>query len=94
MKASADVYILGGSQTDFARNWAREGHDLFDMFAETLREAVTNADIDPGRIQVGHVGNFVGDLFAGQGLIGGFFVAAPNQPRRGYCRLFCHARQT
>ena len=39
MKASADVYILGGSQTDFARNWAREGHDLFDMFAETLREA-------------------------------------------------------
>ena len=73
MKASADVYILGGSQTDFARNWAREGHDLFDMFAETLREAVTNADIDPGRIQVGHVGNFVGDLFAGQGLIGGFF---------------------
>ncbi|MEE4144477.1 MAG: acetyl-CoA acetyltransferase [Halieaceae bacterium] len=73
MKPSADIYILGGSQTDFARNWAREGLGLYDMFAETLREAVTNSDIEPAEIQVGHVGNFVGELFAGQGLIGGFF---------------------
>jgi len=73
MKPSADIYILGGSQTDFARNWAREGLGLYDMFAETLREAVANADIEPAEIQVGHVGNFVAELFAGQGLIGGFF---------------------
>ena len=73
MSASADIYILGGSQTDFARNWAREGLELFDMFAESLREAVANADIEPAQIEVGHVGNFVGELFAGQGLIGGFF---------------------
>ena len=73
MKRTADIYILGGSQTDFARNWAREGLELFDMFAETLREGLANADIEPARIEVGHVGNFVGDLFAGQGLIGGFF---------------------
>jgi acetyl-CoA C-acetyltransferase len=73
MKPSADIYILGGSQTDFARNWAREGLGLYDMFAETLREAVTNAGIEPAQIGVGHVGNFVAELFAGQGLIGGFF---------------------
>ncbi|MCB1701259.1 MAG: acetyl-CoA acetyltransferase [Halioglobus sp.] len=73
MKPSAPIYILGGSQTDFARNWTREGLGLYDMFAETLREAVANADIDAGEIEVGHVGNFVGELFAGQGLIGGFF---------------------
>jgi len=73
MKPSADIYILGGSQTDFARNWAREGLGLFDMFAQTLREAVADAAIDPGQIEVGHVGNFVAELFAGQGLIGGFF---------------------
>ena len=73
MKSSADIYILGGSQTDFARNWARQGLGLYDMFAETLREAVTNAGIEPGMIEVGHVGNFVAELFAGQGLIGGFF---------------------
>lgn len=73
MKTSADIYILGGSQTDFARNWAREGLGLYDMFAETLREAVSNAGIEPAQIEVGHVGNFVAELFAGQGLIGGFF---------------------
>jgi acetyl-CoA C-acetyltransferase len=73
MKPATDIYILGGSQTDFARNWAREGLGLFDMFAETLREAVANAGLEPGQIEVGHVGNFVAELFAGQGLIGGFF---------------------
>jgi acetyl-CoA C-acetyltransferase len=73
MKSSADIYILGGSQTDFARNWGREGLELFDMFSESLREAVTDAGIEPGQIEVGHVGNFVAELFAGQGLLGGFF---------------------
>jgi acetyl-CoA C-acetyltransferase len=73
MKQTQDIYILGGSQTDFARNWQREGLEIYDMFAEALREAVTNADIEPAQIEVGHVGNFVGELFAGQGLLGGFF---------------------
>lgn len=71
--SNRDIYVLGGSQTDFARNWAREGLELYDMFAETLREAVANASIEPGQIEVGHVGNFVGELFARQGQIGGFF---------------------
>ena len=70
---SEPVYILGGSQTDFARNWAREGLEVFDMFAESLESAVADAGIEPGQIEVGHVGNFVADLFVGQGLIGGFF---------------------
>lgn len=73
VKQTPDIYILGGSQTDFARNWQREGLELFDMFAESLHEAVMNAQIEPAQIDVGHVGNFAGELFAGQGLIGGFF---------------------
>jgi acetyl-CoA acetyltransferase len=64
-----DIYILGGAQTDFARNWAREGKSLYDMFAEALTGAVENSGVDPEQIQSGHVGNFVGELFAGQGLI-------------------------
>ena len=68
-----DVYVLGGAQTDFARNWAREGKGIYDMFAETLTAGVEAAGIDPAQIQAGHVGNFVGDLFARQGLINGFF---------------------
>ncbi|MFK8048785.1 MAG: acetyl-CoA acetyltransferase [Halioglobus sp.] len=71
--SATDIYILGGSQTDFARNWRREGLEIYDMFSESLHEAVTNADIDPEQIEVGHVGNFAGELFTGQGLLGGFF---------------------
>ena len=73
---SAPVYILGGSQTDFARNWAREGLELYDMFCGALGAAIDDAGIEPAQIEVGHVGNFVSDLFAGQGLIGGFFAQA------------------
>ena len=67
------IYILGGSQTDFARNWAREGLEIYDMFSAVLCDAIAAAQIEPAQIEVGHVGNFVGDLFTGQGLIGGFF---------------------
>ena len=73
---TSHVYILGGSQTDFSRNWAREGLEVFDMFAEVLNEGIRDAGIEPEQIDVGHVGNFVSDLFAGQGLIGGFFGQA------------------
>jgi acetyl-CoA C-acetyltransferase len=69
----SSIYILGGAQTDFARNWHRENLDLYAMFREVLEAAVDDAGIAPERIDVGHVGNFVADLFCGQGLIGGFF---------------------
>jgi len=68
-----EIYILGGSQTDFARNWAREGLEIGDMFATALRDAIADAGIEPAQIEVGHVGNFVAELFARQGLLGGFF---------------------
>ena len=35
------VYILGGSQTDFSRNWAREDLEVYDMFSEVLRDAIS-----------------------------------------------------
>lgn len=73
---TGNVYILGGAQSDFARNWAREGLEIFDMFADALREGICAAGIEPAQIEVGHVGNFVGDLFTGQGLLGGFFGQA------------------
>ena len=30
------VYILGGAQTDFSKNWTRDNRTLFDLFAETV----------------------------------------------------------
>ena len=65
---SVPIYVLGGSQTDFARNWAREGLSIYDMFRETLDQALHSTGINPDQIEVGHVGNFGGDLFTGQGL--------------------------
>ncbi|GAD58744.1 acetyl-CoA acetyltransferase [Brevundimonas sp. BAL450] len=68
------VYILGGWQSDFKRNWVREGMEIADGFAETLTGGLEATELEPGDIDVGHVGNFVGDLFAGQGMLGGFFA--------------------
>jgi len=67
------VYVLGGWQSDFSRNWAREQTDFAGAFAEAVGEGLAAVDLEPKDIESGHVGNFVGDLFAGQGLLGGFF---------------------
>ncbi|MGY8972867.1 MAG: acetyl-CoA acetyltransferase [Sphingomonadales bacterium] len=67
------VYVLGGAQTDFARNWAREGTDMLGAFGEVLRDGLDQARLDPSEIETGHVGNFAGELFCGQGQLGGFF---------------------
>ena len=70
------IYILGGSQTDFSRNCHREKLDIFDMFKQTLDSALEATGLEPEQIEVGHVGNFVGELFTGQGQLGGFFAEA------------------
>ncbi|WP_304166140.1 acetyl-CoA acetyltransferase [Phenylobacterium aquaticum] len=67
------VYVLGGWQSDFANNWARQGMEMADAFSEVVGEGLNAVGLDAKDIETGHVGNFVGDLFAGQGLLGGFF---------------------
>ena len=67
------VYLLGGWQSDFSTNWARQGMDLADAFSEVVGQGLEAAALDAREVDTGHVGNFVGDLFAGQGLLGGFF---------------------
>lgn len=67
------TYILGGAQTDFSANWARQGMEMADAFAQVVRQGLESTGLEPEDVECGHVGNFVGDLFAGQGLLGGFF---------------------
>ncbi|KRW58852.1 acetyl-CoA acetyltransferase [Pseudomonas sp. TTU2014-080ASC] len=67
------VYVLGGWQSDFSANWNREGLDLADAFTQCVTQGLAATKLDAGEIESGHVGNFVGDLFCGQGLMGGFF---------------------
>lgn len=69
------VYILGGYQTDFSQNWARNGVELFDAFGGTVQAAFDAADLEPEAVEVAHVGNFAAELFCRQGHLGGFFAA-------------------
>lgn len=70
------VYVLGGWQSDFAQVWSRQGMDLADAFAEGVKHGLAATALDAREIDTGHVGNFAAELFAGQGLLGGFFAQA------------------
>ena len=70
-----EVYVLGGAQTDFARNWSREGASLFDMMTEVVEQGLQATNLSAQDIQAAHVGNFVSELFCDQGQLGGFFSA-------------------
>ncbi len=72
--AKSKVYILGGYQTDFAVNWSRSGKTMFDMLGATVEGALESTALEPGEVQVAHIGNFAGELFCGQGHLGGFFA--------------------
>ncbi|MBB1603678.1 acetyl-CoA acetyltransferase [Variovorax sp. UMC13] len=72
---SSPVYILGGHQTDFARNAARAGDGLFELMREAVQGALADARLEAREIEAGHVGNFVGELFTGQGQLGGMLAA-------------------
>jgi acetyl-CoA C-acetyltransferase len=67
------VYVLGGWQSDFSRVWSREGRDIGDAFVEAVGEGLAATLLDARDIDTGHVGNFTAELFAHQGLLGGFF---------------------
>ncbi|WP_379548077.1 acetyl-CoA acetyltransferase [Qipengyuania sp. DSG2-2] len=69
---AGNVYILGGHQTDFSQNYSREGRTIVDLLSDGVNGALAAAALDPEEIDVAHVGNFVGELFTGQGMLGGF----------------------
>ncbi len=71
---STPVYVLGGYQTDFARNWNKENKDFVDAFGETVAGTLDATSLDAGDIDVAHVGNFAAELYCNQGHLGGFFA--------------------
>lgn len=64
------VWILGGMQTDFARNFTREGLDFTDLTADVVRATLDACRIDACDVGVVHVGNAFGEMFAAQGHLG------------------------
>ena len=71
---SAPVYILGGCQTDFARNWLKEGKDIVAMLQEAVSGGLTAAGIEAKEVDVAHIGNFAAELYCKQGQLGGFLA--------------------
>ena len=70
MAKQSGVWVLGGYQSDFARNLTREGLDFADLTAEVMEGTLGSAGIDPEQVGVVHVGNAFGQLFTGQGHLG------------------------
>ena len=71
---ASDTYILGGYQTDFARNWMRHGQAIPDILEEVVNGALEATGVPAHEIETGHVGNFAAELYAMQGHLGAFLV--------------------
>jgi len=74
MSQISEVFVLGGYQTDFARNWNKERKHFVAMMREAVDGAMLEAKIAPEEIETAHVGNFAAELYCKQGHIGAFFT--------------------
>ncbi|MBO6936118.1 MAG: acetyl-CoA acetyltransferase [Deltaproteobacteria bacterium] len=73
MSTIPEVYVLGGYQTDFARNWSKEKKHILAMMREAVLGAMRETQVDPTEVEVAHVGNFAAELYCMQGHLGAFF---------------------
>ena len=72
--ANSEVYVLGGYQTDFARNWTKESKHFSALMRESVLGALEKCDIAPEEVESAHVGNFAAELYCMQGHLGAFFT--------------------
>lgn len=76
------VYILGGAQTDFERNWKKEGKNMVALLKEAVADGFADAGITfddvrelnkDNRIAC-FVGNFIAEKYTEQGHLGAFLT--------------------
>lgn len=80
------IYVLGGAQTDFQRNWTKEGKGFIAMLKEVVHHALNVVSIDFEEIEklnknksVGiFIGNFDGQQYFNQGHLGSFLTEINN----------------
>jgi acetyl-CoA C-acetyltransferase len=73
---AAPVYVLGGYQTDFARNWTKENKHIVAMLREAVAGGFEATGLEPTDVEVAHVGNFAAELYCMQGHLGAFLIEA------------------
>lgn len=71
---AAPIYVLGGYQTDFSRNWNKENKHIVAMMREAVQGGFEATGLEAKDIEVGHVGNFAAELYAMQGHLGAFVI--------------------
>lgn len=72
------VYVLGGAQTDFERNWTKEGKNVIALLKEVISDGFEDAGISFEDIQqlnkenrvANFVGNFIAEEYIKQGHLG------------------------
>ena len=76
------VYILGGAQTDFERNWKKEGKGMVAILKEVMADGLSHAGLtfEDVRLLNGEnrvacfVGNFIAEKYVDQGHLGAFLT--------------------
>lgn len=80
------VYILGGAQTDFERNWKKEGKGMVALLKEVMADGLLNAGLSTEDISklnrdnrvACFVGNFIAEKYVDQGHLGAFITEVDN----------------
>lgn len=77
-KVDRNIYLLGGAQTDFARNWSKEGKGVLALLKEVIDDGLKNIGLTYDDISqlnkqsriACFVGNFIGEYYINQGHLG------------------------
>ena len=73
-----DVYIIGGAQTDFVRNWKKEGKNVIALLKEVTDDAFKNTGLTKkdiielnkeNKVAI-FIGNFAAEYYINQGHLG------------------------
>ncbi len=76
------VYVLGGAQTDFERNWKKEGKGMVALLKEVVADGLGDSDLsfeDVKELNKSNrvacfVGNFISEKYTEQGHLGAFLT--------------------
>lgn len=76
------VYILGGAQTDFERNWKKEGKGMVAILKEVMADGLAHAGLSFDDVKMLNgdnrvacfVGNFIAEKYVDQGHLGAFLT--------------------
>ena len=78
MTTQQPVWIIGGYQSDFARNLTKESLEISDLVKETTTGTLTAAGISTAQVQVIDVANAMGEFYVKQGQLGSMVASVPD----------------